>query len=157
MPVFDRLDTLYILFAFLVQIFLIIHFAMRRRSLERAIRNGPLVYALGIPALLLSIAQVMAGKPWYFWLAGVLFSIFCLFGYIVEYVLRINWRQPAIWSVFVPYVALYLGAICFYWWPLARLDRRLWFAYTILFLVSTAFNVISHKTEARAKEQTRLL
>jgi hypothetical protein len=33
----------------------------------------------------------------------------------------------------------------FYWWPLARIDRRLWLAYAVLFVASTWLNAISHR------------
>jgi hypothetical protein len=32
----------------------------------------------------------------------------------------------------------------FYWWPLAAIDRPLWFAYGALFLASTLLNLTSH-------------
>ncbi len=155
MPGLSGLETAYVLFAFFLQLVLIIHFAVRRLSLATAVRYGPLVYALGVPAVLLSMAQASAGEPWYLWLAGVLFGLFALFGYLVEYVYAINWRSPIVWPVLVPYVILYLGAICFYWWPLATIDRRLWFAYTGLFMLSTVLNIISHE-EAPGKSRSRL-
>lgn len=145
MPGLSGAETAFVLFAFFLQVVLIIHFAFRRRSMATAIRYGPLVYALGIPAVLISLWQASEGEPWYLWLGGVLFALFALFGYVVEYVFHIHWRSPIVWPIFIPYIALYLSAICFYWWPLATIDRSLWFAYTGLFLVSTVLNVISHE------------
>lgn len=156
MPGLTGPETAYVLFAFFLQVVLIIHFAVRRRSLATAVRYGPLVYALGIPAVLLSLWQASAGEPWYLWLAGVLFGLFALFGYSVEYVWRINWRSPIVWPVFIPYIALYLAAICFYWWPLATLDRVLWVAYSGLFAISTVLNIVSHQ-KAPGTVRSRLL
>ncbi|MEZ4519501.1 MAG: hypothetical protein R3C44_22610 [Chloroflexota bacterium] len=90
----NSLDTLFVLFAFLIQTVLIIHFALRCWAFETAVKYGPFVYALGIPAAALSMAQFVAGEPWYMWLGGVLFAIFGAFGYIVEYVFDIEWRNP---------------------------------------------------------------
>ncbi len=140
----DMLDTLFVLFAFLIQIVLIIHFALRRWAFGTAMRYGWIVYALGIPAAALSMAQFVAGEPWYLWLGGLLFAIFGAFGFVVEYILHIEWRDPLYPPVFVPYIALYLGAICFYWWPLGTLDSVLWYLYTGLFLISTLLNALSH-------------
>lgn len=145
----DTLDTLFIVFAFLFQIALILHFAVRRLAFDTAMRFGPLVYALGLPALLLSVAQIAAGQPWYLWLAGLLCAAWALFGYYVEYVRRIEWRDPIHWPVFAPYVTLYLAAIMFYWWPLATFSRPLWFVYAALFVVATILNVTSHGTGDR--------
>lgn len=140
----DALDTLFVAFAFLFQIVLILHFAVRNRALDTAVRYGPLVYALALPAMALTLAQIAAGKPWYLWLAGPLFGVWALFGYYVEYMRRIEWRSPIRPLVFVPYVALYLATIMFYWWPLATLSRPLWYAYAALFVVATVLNVGSH-------------
>ena len=43
-----------------------------------------------------------------------------------------------------PYVTLYLSTVMFYWWPLGLIDRRLWFAFLALFIISTILNITSH-------------
>lgn len=144
MPALDRLDSLFIVVAFLFQIALIIHFALRRWAFNTALRYGPIVYALALPAIALSLAQINAGKPWYLWLAGLLYAGWAIFGYYAEYVRHIEWRSPINWSVFVPYVTLYLATIMFYWWPLGLWSRPLWFIYAALFAVATVLNIISH-------------
>lgn len=147
----DTLDILFILFAFLFQIVLIIHFALRRWAFAAALRFGPLVYALGLPALGLSLAQMAAGKPWYLWLAGFLLAIWAVFGYWVEYVRRIDWRSGGHRLIFAVYVSLYLATMMFYWWPLATLARPLWYAYAVLFVIATILNVTSHRGDARPR------
>lgn len=140
----DTLDTLFVLMAFFIQIVLIIHFAVRHWAFDTAVRYGWLVYALGVPAAALSMSQFVVGKPWYLWLGGVLYALFSAFGFIVEYSSRKEWRNPVFLPIFLPYIGLYLGAICFYWWPLGTLDSSLWYAYTGLFLISTLLNALSH-------------
>lgn len=140
----DTLDSLFVVFSFLFQIVLIIHFAVRRWAFDKAIRYGPVVYALSIPALGLSIAQIVAGKPWTLWLAGILYAIWALFGYYVEYIRHIEWRDPPYWPVLIPYLTLYLATIMFYWWPLWDLARPLWYVYTALFIIATILNIGSH-------------
>ena len=147
----DTLDILFILFGFLFQIVLIIHFALRRWAFQTALRYGPLVYALGIPALALCIAQIAAGKAWYLWLAGILYAVWALLGYWVEYVRRIDWRSGGHRLIFAVYVTLYLATVMFYWWPLAALSRPLWFAYAVLFVIATILNVTSHRGDARPR------
>lgn len=141
----DTLDTLFVAFAFLFQIALIIHFAVRRWAFDTAVRFGPAVYALGIPALALSVAQITAGKSWTLWLAGVLCAVWSLFGYYVEYVRRIDWRSGGHAAVFAVYIFLYLATVMFNWWPLVNLYRPLWYVYAVLFILATILNVTSHR------------
>jgi hypothetical protein len=144
MPGLDAFDTLFVLWAFLFQVVLIVHFALRRWRFQTAIRYGPAVYALGIPALAISILLLLNGKSWSFWLGGLLYFFWGVFGYGVEYRRCIQWRSPILWPVFAPYIALYLATIMFYWFPLALIAKPLWYAYAALFAVSTVLNVKSH-------------
>jgi hypothetical protein len=140
----DQLDLLFIASAFLFQTILIVHFALRRWRFDFAIRYGPVVYALSLPAAAVSLL-LLGDKPWAFWLAGFLYLIWAAYGYFMEYVKRLEWRAPFRWSIGGPYLALYLATAMFYWWPLALLHRSLWYGYAILFITSTILNVTSHK------------
>ena len=141
----DNLDKLFIVWAFLFQIVLIIHFALRRRLYESyTLRYGWLVYALCIPAVLVSIVLLLGGKSWFFWLGGFLFLLFAAYGYWIDYVRQIPWRNPINYSIMFPYVLLYLSTVMFYWWPLGQFSRGLWLAYAILFVIATFLNITSH-------------
>lgn len=141
----DKLDKLFVFWAFLFQILLIVHFALRKPFFESyTMKFGWIVYALCIPAVVISLILLRGGKSWSFWLGGFLFLIFAVFGYWVDYVMQISWRNPFQLSIGIPYVFLYLATVMFYWWPLWRLDRHLWFAYTILFVIATVLNITSH-------------
>jgi hypothetical protein len=141
----DKLDRLFVVWSFLFQIILIIHFALRKPFFESyTIKFGWIVYALCIPAVVISIILLRGGKSWSFWLGGFLFLIYAVFGYWVDYVLQIPFRNPLQLSIAFPYVFLYLAAVMFYWWPLGLLSRRLWFVYAILFIIGTILNITSH-------------
>jgi len=141
----DSLDRLFVVWAFFFQIVLIVHFALRKRLFESYTgRYGWLVYALCIPAAVISIVLLAGGKSWSFWLGGFLFLAYSAFGYWTDYVKGIQWRNPLRVSVMVPYVLLYLSTVMFYWWPLGLLSRPLWIAYAVLFVIATALNVTSH-------------
>ena len=141
----DKLDWLFIVWAFFFQVVLIVHFAVRKRLFESyTLRYGWLVYALCIPAAVISIVLVVRGKSWYFWLGGFLFVIYAAFGTWIDYVQGIQWRNPLRASIMVPYVLLYLSTVMFYWWPLGLLSRPLWIAYAVLFVIATALNITSH-------------
>ena len=141
----DTFETLYVVSAFLFQVILIIHFTLRKWHFDLAMRFGPIVYAVGIPAAAVSILLLLDGKTWSLWIGGVIYLTWGIFGYWVEYVRRIEWRNPIRWPVFGPYIILYLSTVMFYWWPLALIYKPLWYIYAILFITSTILNVTSHK------------
>ena len=141
----DNLDILFVAWAFFFQIVLIVHFAVRKRLLDSyTLRFGWLVYGLSLPAVVISIVLLLGGKSWSFWLGGFLFLIYAAFGYWIDYVKGIQWRNPLRVSVMFPYVFLYLATVMFYWWPLGLLSRRLWIAFAALFVIGTILNVTSH-------------
>ena len=141
----DILDKLFIGWAYLLQIVLIIHFAIRKPLFESyTAKYGWLVYALCIPAVMISIILMRGGKDWTFWLGGFLFLVYAVFGYWVDYVAQIQFRSPILPSVMVPYVVLYLATVMFYWWPLWPLSRLLWGTYTVLYIIATILNIRSH-------------
>jgi hypothetical protein len=149
----DSLAFLFVVSAFLFQIVLNIHFALRKWHFDLAIRVGWIVYALSVPAATVSLLLLLGGKPWSLWLGGFIYLIWATLGYTAEYVKDIQWRNPIRWSIFAPYVFLYLATVMFYWWPLALISRPLWYMYAVLFVISTILNVTSHN-EARDPSQT---
>ncbi len=141
----DNLEKLFVIWAFLFQIILIIHFALRKPFFESyTIKFGWIVYALCIPAAVISIILLRGGKSWSFWLAGFLFVLFAAFGFWVDYVQQIPWRNPLQLRIMFPYVFLYLATVMFYWWPVGYLSRPLWIVYAILFIIATVLNITSH-------------
>ena len=141
----DNLDRLFVIWAFFFQIVLIVHFALRRWFFESyTMRIGWIVYALSVPAVVISVVLLLGGKTWSLWLGGFLFLIYAAFGYWIDYVKRIQWRNPLRLSVMFPYVFLYLATVMFYWWPLGLLSRPLWIAFAVLFVIGTILNITSH-------------
>jgi hypothetical protein len=148
------LDTLFVVGAFLVQIVLIVHFALRRLRFDFAIRYGWSVYALGLPLAGVSVLLLLGGRSWSLWLGGFLYLAWALFGYVVEYVRKIEWRAPIRGAIFGPYILLYLATIMFYWFPLALIAKPLWYAYAVLFVASTILNVTSHNAPGPKEDGT---
>lgn len=141
----DNLDTLFVVWAFFFQITHIVHFALRKRFFESyTLKVGWIMYALSIPSAAISIVLLLGGKTWSFWLGGFLFLIFAAYGYRIDYVKQIQWRNPMRRSIMFPYVFLYLSTVMFYWWPLAILSRPLWMAFAVLFVIGTILNITSH-------------
>ena len=141
----DKLDTLFVIWSFFLQIVLIVHFALRKPFFESyTIKFGWIVYALCFPAAVISFILLLGGKSWSFWLGGFLFLIYAAYGYWIDYIKKIEWRNPLRKDIMFPYVTLYLGTIMFYWWPLALLYRPLWFVFGALFVIGTILNITSH-------------
>jgi hypothetical protein len=140
-----NLETLFVVTAFLFQVLLIVHFALRKWRFDLAIRYGPIVYAASVPAAAVSVLQLLGGEIWSLWLGGFVYLVWGVYGYMVEYVGEIEWRNPIRWPVFGPYVFLYLATVMFYWWPLALVSKPLWYVYAVLFSASTILNVTSHR------------
>ena len=141
----DNMDRLFVAWAFFFQIALIVHFAVRKRFFDSyTVKYGWIVYALCIPAVVISIVLLLGGKNLSFWLGGLLFLLFAVFGYWIDYVMRIQWRNPLQITIAIPYVVLYLSTAMFYWWPLGNLSRGLWLAVGILFVIGTILNIVSH-------------
>jgi hypothetical protein len=141
---FDKYDSAYVIWAFILQICLIVFFAIRKSNLELILMYGWIFYLLCIPAVIVSILMLRGGKEWSFWIGGFIFLLWAIFGLIVEYGFRIQWRDPIVWPILVPYVVLYLGTIMFYWFPVGILSRPLWYLYGVLFALGTYLNITSH-------------
>jgi hypothetical protein len=142
----DSLKTLFVVWAFAFQVVLIAHFCLRKWAFESYTwQFGWIVYALSIPAAVISLILLIKGQSWAFWTGGLLCFVWSAFGFWVEYVQKIKWRNPPRWPILGPYVFLYLATNMFYWWPMGLISRPLWYAYAALFAISTALNVLSHK------------
>lgn len=147
LPGLSRSDALFAGTALLIQLVLVGFFALRTWFFDTAMEFGWVVYVLAVPAVLVSLVLIRSGRSWHLWVAGFLFAAWAAFGYYVDIASPVEWRVPILWPVLVPYVVLYLGAQMFYWFPLGRLGppgRRLWFAFAVLFVISTSLNIASH-------------
>ena len=141
----QKFETLFIAWSFLFQLILITHFALRKWRFDLVLRYGWIVYALSIPAALISIVLLLNHQSWYLWLGGFLYLVWATYGYWIEYVRQIEWRSSVRWSILGPYVTLYLAMVMFYWWPLALIYKPLWYIYAVLFVASTILNLTSHQ------------
>jgi hypothetical protein len=74
----------------------------------------------------------------------LLMAAWALFGAVVDLWRPRQWRWPIVWSVFVPYLALYFWAQMFLWWPLWDINRVAWAVFLVLFVANTALNLRGH-------------
>jgi hypothetical protein len=143
------LQALFVAFAFLAQVLLIINFAARnwRPLLER--RYGWLIYAMGIPGIGLGILFLARAQPWTVVAAPLVYAIWAAFGYYVDMVRQIKWRSPPRWPVFIPYVALFMAGQFLFWIPLWYVGLAYWIIYTVMYFLNTGLNIYSHRKPAR--------
>jgi len=141
-----RSETAFVAWAFFFQAVLIIHFALRKWAFDAyTLQWGWVVYALSLPAIGLSWYLWKQGAPWSLWVGGILYLVFAVFGFSVEYIAHLTtWRSPVVWPIMVPYVLLYLATVMFYWWPVGMISRPLWYLYAGLFIIGSWLNISSH-------------
>jgi hypothetical protein len=138
--------VLFVVWAFFFQAVLIVHYLVRRWAFESyVLKYGWIVYALGVPAVVVSLLLLLAGETWSLWVGGLIHLVWSAYGYWVDYARGIQWRNPIRWPVFGPYLFLYLATIMFYWWPLRLIGRPLWYVYALLYVISTVLNITSHR------------
>ncbi len=139
-----ELKTAFAVFALVVQAGLAAHFAAYRWRPAWHRRWGWLAYALSLPGLALGLLCGLAQLPWVYWLAPGLLAAWAALGYTVDLWRPTNWRVPLRWSIFVPYLTLYLTAQFAFWIPLWSIGLGYWISYTLLYVLNTALNIPTH-------------
>ena len=87
---------------------------------------GLVIAALAIPATwaLLVFRRHRAG--WLFLVGPLVFDAFVVLMLAVDYVANVEWRDPVVPAIQVPYLLLFFGSIVLMGLPMYRLDRRRW-------------------------------
>ena len=108
---------------------------------SRAINHllGQVMIALAVPAAIALFAFVRARAGWRHWVGPAVYLAFVALEVVVDYVWPVEFRSPMRYSILVPYLLLFFGAILMMGLPMFRLNRRLWLitvATTVLLLGS---------------------
>jgi len=103
---------------------------------------GLVIAALAIPATwaLLVFRRRRAG--WLFLLGPLVFGLFVVLMLCVDYLARVEWRDPVVPVIEVPYLLLFFGSIVLMGLPMYRLDWRRWLVTvttSVILLVSMAY------------------
>ena len=136
--------VLFATFAFVTQCLLIAYFLDRLWRPTLADRFGWVVYAMGVPGALLAFIFIVDGDDRRWWLGPTLFAVWAAYGLAIDVVLKIQWRTPPRWSVFIPFVVLYSAAQVMLWIPLWFVHPVLWAVYGVLFVINTGLNIRGH-------------
>jgi hypothetical protein len=87
---------------------------------------GLVIAPLAIPATwaLLVFLRLRAG--WRFIAGPLVFDAFVILMLAIDYLYRIEWRDPPVAAIQVPYLLLFFGSILLMGPPMFRIDRRRW-------------------------------
>lgn len=138
--------ALYTGFALVAQCLLVVYFLGRLRRPSAAARYGWIVYAYGLAGAGLGLLLFEAGLARRWWLGPLLYAAWAAYGFVVDSVLRIEWRDPIRFPVFGPYVLLYSITQVLLWIPLWFVHPALWAVYGGLFVAATWLNIRGHFT-----------
>ncbi len=141
----DPLLIGYVVFGFAFQSLLTLNFAARnwRPQLER--QYGWIIYALGLIALAIGVLMLIDQRVWYFVAAPLSLALWAAYGFRVDVWRPIAWRSPPRWSIFGPYVGLFVASLLLYWASMWAVGVGYWIAFGVMYLLHTALNVYSHR------------
>ncbi len=87
---------------------------------------GLAIAALAIPATSAVLVFRRRRAGWLFLVGPLVFDLFVVLMVVVDYLSRIEWRDPVVPVIEVPYLLLFFGSIVLMGLPMYRLDRRRW-------------------------------
>lgn len=76
---------------------------------------GIFYVVLGIPTLIIVIFNIYFLREWWFWVFPLLYVIFIVYELIVDYVKKIEFRNPRNKKILIPYLLLYYISIILMW------------------------------------------
>lgn len=132
------------LFGIATQLLLVAFFAARRWAPRLASQLGCLAYSVAGLGLPLGVWLAIDGQTWRLWVGPLILAAWAAFGTTLDLWRKVEWRDPIVPRFFAPFVTLYFFAQMFMWWPLLDIARGAWFAFTCLFVVNTALNLVGH-------------
>jgi len=86
---------------------------VKKPELERVL--GILYISLGIPTLIITIFNLYFQREWWYWVYPIIFLIFIVFELIIDYIKKIEFRNPRNNRILVPYLILYYISILLMW------------------------------------------
>jgi hypothetical protein len=107
------------------------------RPLDRGINHalGIVIVALSLPATAALVALVRERAGWRELAGPIAFDLFVAMAIVVDYWLAIEFRDPPLPVILVPYLVLFFGSIVLMGLPMFRIDRRLWTVTAVSALV----------------------
>lgn len=70
---------------------------------------------LGIPNLLITILNIFLLREWWYWVFPLLFMSFLIFTLFVDYIKKIEFRNPRKLSILIPFLILFYVSLILMW------------------------------------------
>ena len=90
-------------------------FLSRVRKPEVSKKIGIFSLSLGIPTLIIAIFNLIILREWYYWFFPLLLVGFILFTLVVDYIKKIEFRNPRKKSILIPFLILFYVSIILMW------------------------------------------
>ncbi len=90
-------------------------FLSRVKKPEVSKKIGVFSLLLGIPTLTIAIINLIIQRIWYYWFFPLLLVGFILFCFIVDYIKKIEFRNPRKKSILIPFLILFYVSIILMW------------------------------------------
>lgn len=103
---------------------------------------GLVIAALAVPATWALAVFIRHRAGWRHLAGPIAFDLFVVLKLWVDNLARIEWRDPVVPAIQVPYLTLFFGSIVLMGLPMFRIDRRRWavtVVTTILLLAAMAY------------------
>jgi hypothetical protein len=99
----------------LANIIISIIFISRVKRPELEYILGVFFISTGIPTLIILIINIFYQRAWWFWLFPLLYLIFISYEIIVDYIKKVEFRNPINKKILIPYLILYYVSIILMW------------------------------------------
>ncbi|MHA2430257.1 MAG: hypothetical protein ACXACC_04390 [Promethearchaeota archaeon] len=90
-------------------------FLSRVKKPEISKKIGIFSLLLGIPTLTIAIINLILQRDWWYWIFPLLLVGFILFTSIVDYIKKIEFRNPRKKSILIPFLLLFYVSIILMW------------------------------------------
>ena len=90
-------------------------FLSRVKKSEVSKKIGVFSLLLGIPTLTIAIINLIIQREWWYWFFPLLLVGFILFCFIVDYVKKIEFRNPRKKSILIPFLISFYVSIILMW------------------------------------------
>ncbi len=87
---------------------------------------GILVMILAVPAGVVIWRDVTTGEPLWKWIGALVFILFAVVELFVDYILKVEFRQPPRTSILAPYLILFFGSILLMGIRMYPVSKPLW-------------------------------
>jgi hypothetical protein len=113
LPLILDISEFIIINIFNITVFLLFFSRVKKPKLSRKI--GIFNLALGVPILVIAIFNLVLLRAWWYWLFPFLLIGFIIFTLVVDYIRKIEFRNPRKLSILIPFLILFYVSIILMW------------------------------------------